>query len=205
VSDKVFTIPNLISFLRLCLAPVFFVLLLKGLDLPATLVFALAACTDWIDGQVARRTNSVSRLGQLIDPAIDRILMAVGVIGLALIDRLPLWVVFVVVARDLFLLLGGLYLLSRYRIRIPVIYLGKATTVLLLFGFVGLLLNWPLIPGLGACSIAWLPGFNANMVSWGIWFIYIGLVLGVAVAIYYIYTAVRKTHKSTETMDRPLT
>ena len=63
VSDKVLTIPNLLSFIRLCTIPVFLCLLFDDHNLAATILFALAASTDWVDGQVARRTNSVSRLG----------------------------------------------------------------------------------------------------------------------------------------------
>ncbi|MEG1097840.1 MAG: CDP-alcohol phosphatidyltransferase family protein, partial [Raoultibacter sp.] len=106
VIDKIFTIPNVISMVRLCLVPVFLVLLMNGNDIAAALLFALAAGTDFLDGQIARRTNTVSKLGQLLDPAIDRILMIAGVGGLLLVGRLPLWIVAVVLIRDLFLLVG---------------------------------------------------------------------------------------------------
>lgn len=187
-TNKILTIPNLISLVRLALIPVFLVLLLKGYDIFAALAFALSAGTDWLDGYVARLTQSVSRLGQLLDPVVDRILMISGVLGLVMIDRLPLWMVVVVIIRDGSLLALGWYVLSRYQLRIPVVYVGKVTTACLMIGFAGLLLNWPLLPGLGLCDISWLPGFNHALVSWGIWFIYIGLILGVAVAAYYIYT-----------------
>ena len=59
VSDRIFTVPNIISFVRLCLVPVFLVLLLNGFNVAATLLYALAAGTDWIDGQIARRTCPV--------------------------------------------------------------------------------------------------------------------------------------------------
>ena len=100
-SDRIFTVPNVISAVRLCLVPVFLVLLFEGHDLAATFLFALAAGTDWIDGQIARRTNAVSRLGQLLDPAVDRILMIAGVSGLFLTGRLPLWIILVVLAIDI--------------------------------------------------------------------------------------------------------
>jgi cardiolipin synthase len=205
VSNKIFTIPNFISFIRLCLVPVFFVLLYEGFDLLATLVFAIAACTDWIDGQIARRTNTVTRLGQLLDPAVDRILVFSGVLGLLLIGRIPMWIVVFILLRDGLLLLGGAGLLRRYKIRIPVIFAGKAATAALLFGFVGLLLNWPLIPGLGICDFAWLPGFNAVDVSWGIWFVYLGLVLSFSTWVYYLYTAYKKVREHKESADRPST
>ena len=92
VTNKIFTIPNVISFIRLCMVPAFIVLLLKGNDVAATVLFAFAAATDFVDGQVARRTHCVSKLGQLLDPAVDRILMISGVVCLLVVGRLPLWV-----------------------------------------------------------------------------------------------------------------
>ncbi|WP_302391959.1 CDP-alcohol phosphatidyltransferase family protein [Eggerthella sinensis] len=192
VSDRIFTVPNLISFIRLCLVPIFLVLLFNGYDVMATFLYALAAGTDWIDGQIARRTNAVSKLGQLLDPAVDRILMISGVCGLFLVGRLPLWIILVVFVRDLLLLVGGACLLKRFRVRVPVIYPGKVATTLLFVGFAGLLLNWPLIGGLGIVDAAWLPGFNAAACSWGIWFVYAGLVLALATTVYYVVVAVRK-------------
>ncbi|MBS6941814.1 MAG: CDP-alcohol phosphatidyltransferase family protein [Slackia piriformis] len=186
VSDRIFTVPNIISFVRLCLVPVFLVLLLNGFNVAATLLYALAAGTDWIDGQIARRTNAVSRLGQLLDPAVDRILMIAGVVGLLLVGRLPLWVIVVVIVRDLFLLCGAAFLL-RYKKRVAVVFPGKVATTLLFVGFAGLLLNFPLIDGLGVCDASWLPGFDGGRVSWGIWFVYAGLALALATTVVYIH------------------
>lgn len=196
VSDRILTVPNVISFIRLCMVPVFLVLLLSGNDIAATAVFAIAACTDWIDGQVARRTNSVSKLGQLLDPTVDRVLMICGVIGLLLVGRLPLWIVVVVLVRDLILLFGGLYLLKRWKTRVAVIFPGKVATTLLFIGFAGLLLNMPLIGGLGIINVDWLPGFNAAPVSWGIWFVYLGMLLGLLTTIYYVLMGYRKMQKA---------
>lgn len=192
VSDRIFTVPNAISFVRLCLVPVFLVLLLDGYDVMATFLYALAAGTDWIDGQIARRTNAVSRLGQLLDPAVDRILMIAGVCGLFLVGRLPLWIIVVVLARDLLLLVGGAVLLKRFRVRVAVIFPGKVATTLLFVGFAGLLLNWPLVPGLGLVDASWLPGLNAPSCSWGIWFVYAGLALALVTTAYYVVAALRK-------------
>ena len=198
VSNKIFTIPNLISLIRLCLVPAFLILLFNGYDLIATVLFALAAGTDWVDGQVARRTNSVSKLGQLLDPAVDRILMISGVIALLIIGRLPLWIILLVVARDLFLMIGGAVLLLKYKTRVPVVYMGKVATTFLFVGFAGLLLNFPLIPGLGICDASWLPGFNCEMGSWGIWFAYIGLVLALITTIRYAISGLKKIKDAKE-------
>ena len=124
-SNRIFTVPNVISAIRLCLVPVFLVLLLHGYDLMATFLYALAAGTDWIDGQIARRTHTVSKLGQLLDPAVDRILMIAGVAGLFVVGRLPLWIILVVLLRDLLLLVGGALLIKAYRIRVAVVFPGK--------------------------------------------------------------------------------
>lgn len=196
VSNRIFTVPNVISFIRLCLVPVFFVLLFNGFDLVATLLFAIAAGTDWVDGQIARRTHQVSRLGQLLDPAVDRILMISGVVGLFAVGRLPLWIILIVIARDLLLLGGGAYLLKRWHTRVAVIYPGKVATTLLFVGFAALLLNWPILQGLGMVDAAWLPGFNFEPYSWGIWFVYAGLLLALATTAYYVVAALIKIREA---------
>ena len=196
VTNRIFTIPNVISFIRLCMVPVYMVLLLNGYDLLATFMFALAAGTDWIDGQLARRTNCVSKLGQLLDPAVDRILMSCGVIGLMLVGRLPIWIVVVVLGRDLMLLVGGAYLLKRYHERVAVIYPGKVATTFLFVGFAGLLLNMPLIGGLGWFEASWVPGFGSEACSWGIWFVYAGLLIGLFTTLYYVLAGYRKMQKA---------
>lgn len=196
VSNRILTVPNLISAIRLCLVPIFLVLLLNGYNLMATFLFALAASTDWIDGQIARRTNQVSRLGQLLDPAVDRILMICGVLGLFLVGRLPLWIILVVIGRDLLLLLGGVYLLKRWKARVAVIYSGKVATTLLFVGFAALLLNWPILQGIGVVDALWLPGLNSEPYSWGIWFVYAGLILALANTVYYVAAALVKIRKA---------
>lgn len=196
VSNRIFTVPNVISFIRLCLVPVFFVLLFNGFDLAATLLFAIAAGTDWVDGQIARRAHQVSRLGQLLDPAVDRILMISGVVGLFAVGRLPLWIILIVIARDLLLLGGGAYLLKRWHTRVAVIYPGKVATTLLFVGFAALLLNWPILQGLGMVDAAWLPGFNSEPYSWGIWFVYAGLLLALATTAYYVVAALIKIREA---------
>lgn len=191
VSNKIFTLPNLLSFIRLCMIPAFLILLLNGYNLIATIVFAIAASTDWIDGQVARRTNSVSKLGQLLDPFVDRFLMISGVVGLLLVGRLPVWIVLVVVLRDVFMLAGGSYLLTRWKVRVPVIYAGKVATTLLYIGFAGVLLNMPLFEGLGLVSASWLPGFSYDVYSWGFWFVYAGLIMLIGTTTYYVIKGVQ--------------
>ena len=192
VTDRVFTVANVITFIRLCMTPVVLVLILCGQDIAATVVFSVTAATDFVDGQVARRTHIVSKIGQLLDPAVDRLLMICAVVGLLVVGRLPVWIVVLVLARDAVLLLGGGWLLREHGIRVPVIYPGKFATTFLFIGLAGLMLNAPLVPGLGWCDFEWLPGFNSVACSWGIWCIYIGLCLGVGTTVYYVVSAYKR-------------
>ena len=176
----VYSVANLITVVRLLLIPIFLSLILSRSDksnLVAFIVFALAASTDWLDGMIARRTGTVTTLGKALDPLVDRLLIASGVVGLYLVDRLPLWVVIVLVGRDAYLLYGA-YVLERHHLRMPVTFMGKATTAVLLTGFSLLLLAWPTLP-LEAYGIRYL----------GEVFIYAGMVLSLVTAGQYTILA----------------
>ncbi len=139
----VWTVANVITVLRLLLIPFFFsVLLSDRSDVLAFALFAAAASTDFLDGMIARRTGTVTAIGKAIDPLVDRLLIASGVIGLYLIGRLSLWIVVVLVLRDIYLLWGA-YRLERLGERMPVTRFGKMTTTILLAGFSLLILGWP--------------------------------------------------------------
>lgn len=198
VSNRIFTVANVITMIRLCMAPISLGFLLVGNNVVAITLFSISAITDFLDGQIARRTNTVTKLGQLLDPAVDRVLMLCGVIGLLAVGRLPVWVVVLVAIRDAFLLWGGSFLLREHGIRIPVIYAGKFGTTFLFVGIAFLMLNAPLVQGLGICSVGWLPGFNGEFCSIGIWFVYIGLCLGLFTTVYYILSALDKLKKTPE-------
>ena len=197
VTDRIFTVANVITFIRLCMAPIALVVLLSGHDIAAAIIFGVTAATDFLDGQIARRTHTVSKVGQLLDPAVDRLLMICAVLGLLIVGRLPFWIVVVVLLRDLLLLAGGAWLLRKHQIRVPVVYAGKVATTFLFVGLAGLMLNVPQVPGLGWCDYAWLPGFNSVSSSWGIWLIYIGLCLAIGTTIYYVGKAIIELRKAT--------
>lgn len=189
VSNKVLTVPNVISAVRLLLVPMYLWLLFAGYDIAALVLFSVAALTDCLDGQVARRTNQVSRLGKLLDPAVDTVLMFTGVLGIAIIGRLPVWIAVFIFVRETFLLVGGGILLKRFGIQVPVIYPGKAATTLLFIGFAGMILNMPIIPSLDIVAVDWLPGLNGIPCAVWIWAIYVGLALQIAVTVYYCVQA----------------
>ena len=205
VSSKILTVPNIISFCRLLLIPIFLVLLIKGHDVAASLVFAFAALSDSIDGYIARTTNSVSKLGQILDPAVDRLLMVSGAAGLIVVGRLPIWIVVLVLVRDLVLLCGGAYLLRKWSVRVPVIFAGKVVTTFLFAGFALLLINWPKVAGLGWTTLSWLPGFTAAPCSFGIWLVYAGLFMGIFTTLYYIIKALRGWKDARERMTETAT
>ena len=155
VSSRVLTIPNVISFARLLLVPVFAVLLATGNDGWAFVVLAASAASDWLDGVLARRLGQVSRLGQLLDPAADRLFIVVTLVALAwrdiipwwllvvlvLRDVVPVWLVVVLVSRDV-LLACLLPVLARHGYGpLPVHIAGKAGTFALLYAFPLLLLS----------------------------------------------------------------
>jgi len=187
-SHDVYTMANIITVLRLILVPIFFAALVNGThNLGAFLLFTIAASTDWLDGQIARRTGTETALGKAIDPLVDRLLIAAGVFGLWIVDRLPWWIVVVLVARDVYLGYGVWRLEQVYHRRAKVTYLGKATTAVLLVGFADLVLGWPVVPGLAITDSPMLPGLNSQPAVLGIWFVYAGVVLSIVSAIQYTF------------------
>jgi cardiolipin synthase len=141
LGDRVVTVPNALSALRLLGVPLFLWLLLgPHADGWAIVVLAVAGFTDWADGKLARAFGQSSRLGALLDPAADRLYIIVTLVAFVLRDVVPLWVVAVLVGRELVL---GVTLLALRRAGWPplqVHYLGKAATFLLLYAFPLLLL-----------------------------------------------------------------
>jgi cardiolipin synthase (CMP-forming) len=132
VSSRIVTIPNILSLVRLALIPVFLVLLLEGQDVAALATLVLSSVTDYLDGLLARRLGQVSRLGQLLDPAADRLFIFATLIGLAVTGIVPWWLLAVVAGRDVVLLALGVVLANVGYGPIPVHNLGKIATFCLL-------------------------------------------------------------------------
>jgi cardiolipin synthase len=141
LGDRVLTLPNALSVLRLLGVPLFLWLLLgPHADGWAIVVLAVSGFTDWADGKLARALGQSSKLGALLDPAADRLYIVATLIAFVLRDVVPFWLVAVLVGRELVL---GLTLLVLRRAGWPplqVHYLGKAATFLLLYAFPLLLL-----------------------------------------------------------------
>jgi cardiolipin synthase (CMP-forming) len=141
--DRVLTIPNGLSVLRLIGVPVFLWLVLgPKADYWAVALLIASAATDWLDGKIARALNQQSRLGEALDPAADRLYIAATLIGLAVRDIIPWWLVALLAVREL-IVAGALGLLKR-RLgfgTLQVSFAGKTATLCLLYAFPLLLLG----------------------------------------------------------------
>ena len=139
---RIWTVPNIISVVRLAGVPLFLWLVLgPEADAIALVVLMVAGFTDFLDGWLARRLNQFSKLGEILDPVADRLYILAVVVGLYLRDIIPWWVALALPLRDL--LLWGLVPILRTRgfSALPVHFLGKAATFNLLYAFPLLLLG----------------------------------------------------------------
>lgn len=142
VSDRILTVPNLLSIARLFGVPLFlWLVLVPHADGWALVVLMVAGFTDWLDGMLARTLNQASKLGQILDPVADRLYILAVVIGLALRDVIPWWLAVLLPLRDIFLFALVPFLRTRGYSALPVHFLGKAATASLLYAFPLLLLG----------------------------------------------------------------
>lgn len=141
VPDRLLTVPNLLSIVRLAGVPLFLWLLLgPKADGWALAVLVASGITDWLDGKLARWLNQASRLGTLLDPAADRLYTLATVVAFVLRDIVPWWVAAVLVGRDLAVMVA-IAVLRRSGYGPPqVTYIGKAATFSLMYAFPLLLL-----------------------------------------------------------------
>jgi len=159
-SPSILTIPNALTLLRALGIPVFLWALFAGnQDFLAIVILVLAGATDYLDGKLARALNQYSRLGELLDPLVDRLYIAAVLIGLTIRGVIPLWLLTLLILRDLILAttLPGLYRIGKGPL--PVTFLGKAATLNLLYAFPLLLLAeqdgaWAIAAGLFATAFA---------------------------------------------------
>jgi cardiolipin synthase len=140
--DRIWTIPNALSVLRLLGVPLFLYLLLgPHKNAWALVILMLSGFTDWLDGVLARKLNQMSSFGALLDPFADRLYILATLVGLVLRHVIPLWLAIVLVARDAVVGLA-LPVLRRAGYGPPAVhYLGKAATFCLLYAFPLLLLT----------------------------------------------------------------
>ena len=130
------TIPNILTLLRLVLIPVFLLASFRGMFLTAFILFITAAVTDIFDGVIARRLNQRSRIGAILDPTADKIMLVFGYLYYTLapnvaLVRIPGWLTFVVFIRDFLIMMFAYLLYTRVQVkRFPPSWAGKISTVL---------------------------------------------------------------------------
>ncbi len=141
--DRIFTIPNIITFVRLCALPVFVYLLFGAEDRFAAgwVLFAIGS-TDWLDGYLARRLGQVTTVGKVLDPVADRLLFFVGGVSILIDGSIPIWVAILVLVREVAVAIGTLALAGMGAARIDVTWAGKAATFLLMGAFPAFLVSY---------------------------------------------------------------
>ncbi|TGD88174.1 CDP-alcohol phosphatidyltransferase family protein [Mycolicibacterium sp. CH28] len=158
---RVLTIPNVLSVIRLALVPVFlYLLLVTHAYALAVAILMFSGFSDWADGKIARLVaNQSSRLGELLDPLVDRIYMVAVPLGLGAAGIVPWWLVGTLIGRDAVLAATLPVVRSRGLTALPVTYIGKAATFALMSGFPLVLLGqWdaPWSRVIGACGWGFL-------------------------------------------------
>ena len=171
VSNAIWTVPNVLSFIRLLALPIVYLDLVNGHHLRAAILLGIFSATDWLDGYVARRFDQVTKLGQLLDPFSDRLLVVVVGIGMVQADLIPLWALLVVVVRDVAVLGGGILMVARKIQPPPVTKIGKLATFGLMFALPTFILASVLGDGASAPhgltrTLAWVQFISATTLYW---------------------------------------
>ncbi len=166
--DRILTVPNAITLVRLACIPVFLWLLFgAGRQSAAAVLLAVLGATDWVDGFVARRYHQVSTVGKVLDPVADRILVVTAVIAIVVHGAVPVWFGVATLAREVVVSGAVLLLASLGASRIDVLWVGKAGTFALMFAYPAFLLadgsaGWqePIR------VIAWVTGLIGLALAW---------------------------------------
>jgi len=166
--DRVLTVPNAVTVVRLACIPLF-VWVLFGAHRPvaAAVILAVLGATDWVDGYVARHFHQVSTVGKVLDPVADRALTATAVISTMVYGAVPLWFGLATLAREVLVSATVLVLAAMGAERIDVLWVGKAGTFGLLFAYPAFLLadgsaGWQK----AVLVVAWVTGLVGLTLSW---------------------------------------
>ncbi|WP_010202308.1 CDP-alcohol phosphatidyltransferase family protein [Salinibacterium sp. PAMC 21357] len=174
ISNRVWTVPNVLSFIRLALVPLFLYLIISAQDALALVVLIVSSLSDYLDGVIARRFNQITRLGQLLDPAADRLFIFAALIGLAARNVIPWWLFFVIVAREIMLVVLGLISANYGFGPLPVHHLGKVATAALFYALPILMLGqaFPTVAWV-TDPIGWAFALWGAFLYWWAGFIYV--------------------------------
>ena len=170
--SDVFTIPNIISFVRLLLVPLFLWLLFAEDNVAgAGWHLAFIGATDWVDGYLARRLNQVSKIGEFLDPLADRLAVAAAVIGGLIADVLPAWFAWAIIIRELLIAVGALVIGVRAGTKLTVRPMGKLATLMLYAAiawfYIGIGWDWDWL-----VALAWIVGVPGLILYWIVGFQY---------------------------------
>ncbi len=161
-SERILTISNAVSFIRVLLTIPAILFLWSGQNYLAATTFIVAYLTDLLDGYVARKTNTVSEWGKVIDPIADKLFVSVIIIALLVRELVPLWFVAVILGRDIIIVLGGIYADKKLGVVLPSNWAGKITVLTialsLFLAVLGvsrdvLVFNWAISTALAAISL----------------------------------------------------
>jgi len=172
---KLMNLPNILTLARIGAVPVVLVLMLFESKINcfwATVVFSLAAVTDWLDGYLARKWEVVTVLGKFLDPLADKLIVMAALIMLIPHGRAPAWAVFLILAREI-VITGLRSIASSEGIVIAASSLGKYKTIFQMVAIVGLLLHYRYYWFFGVELDFLYPSFH----NVGIFFFYVSLVL----------------------------
>lgn len=175
VSDRILTIPNVVSFIRLGGVGAFWWVLL-GLDSPgwaAVLIF-LIGWTDWIDGYLARRLGQVTRLGQVLDPVADRLMIGSAIVGGLIAGVIPALIAWPLIIRELVVAVVALILFLRTKIVLEVRKVGKQATFILYGAIPTFYFAAAGILEVIAEPLAWVTGVAGLVLYWYAAILYVG-------------------------------
>lgn len=139
-------IPNLLTAIRFLLIPIFMYFFFlpeeTGVGI-AVIIFILAGITDTLDGYIARKYNQITKLGIVLDPLADKLMLITVLISIAISKRIPMWIIIVVAAKELFMIAGAITLYNKQNVVIPANIFGKAATVLSYFAILSVVFELP--------------------------------------------------------------
>jgi len=167
-TDRILTVPNVITVVRLAMLPVFLWLLFAQEDrAKAAALLAVLGITDFLDGYIARHFNQVSDLGKILDPVADRLLFFVGVGGILIDGAVPMWFGIAVLVREALVAGATLTLAALGARRIDVTWFGKAYTLLLMIAFPLFLVSDSTVGWADTAeTLAWMFGIPGLVLSW---------------------------------------
>ncbi len=187
--NKIFTIPNIVTSGRIILTPVLFVLLLyaptRGISLLVAVVFVLASVTDFLDGYLARRMNQVTSLGKFLDPLADKLLVGVALIMMIPMDRVPPWIVALIVGREILVTSLRVVAMQEGMI-VEASRMAKYKTTFQIVAVVGLLIHYEYRFSVGSLQ------FVVDFHQIGIILLYIALFITLWTGAVYFHTFSKK-------------